>query len=64
MWQFADASPVLQRTLRMIRSWQQRCQRADYLVTGDLRLQRRVPSFQGIPLVLAADFLDILIREP
>jgi putative PIN family toxin of toxin-antitoxin system len=36
---------------------------ADYLVTGDLRLQRRVPSFQGIPLVLAADFLDILNRE-
>jgi putative PIN family toxin of toxin-antitoxin system len=38
--------------------------RADYLVTGDLRLQRRVPTFQGIPLVLAADFLDILNREP
>ena len=38
--------------------------RADYLVTGDLRLQRRVPSFQGIPLVLAAAFLDILNREP
>jgi putative PIN family toxin of toxin-antitoxin system len=38
--------------------------RADYLVTNDLRLQRRVPTFQGIPLVLAADFLDILNREP
>jgi uncharacterized protein len=37
--------------------------RADYLVTGDLRLKRRVPSFQGIPLVLAAEFLDILNRE-
>jgi hypothetical protein len=33
-------------------------------VTGDLRLQRRVPSFQSIPLVLAADFLDIINREP
>jgi len=38
--------------------------RADYLVTGDLRLQDRVPSFQGIPLVSAADFIDILNREP
>src|SRR5215212_10531493 len=38
--------------------------RTNYLVTGDLRLQRRVPSFQGIPLVLAADFLDIVNRKP
>src|SRR3954454_16412148 len=37
--------------------------RADYLVTGDLRLQRRVPSLQGIPLVLAAEFLDTLSGE-
>jgi putative PIN family toxin of toxin-antitoxin system len=37
--------------------------RADYLVTGDLRLKRRVPTFQGIPLVLAAEFLDILNGE-
>src|SRR3954454_939657 len=37
--------------------------RADYLVTGDLRLQRRVPSFQGIPLVSPAEFLDILVHE-
>lgn len=37
---------------------------ADYLVTGDLRLKRRVPTFRGIPLVLAAEFLDILNREP
>jgi uncharacterized protein len=36
---------------------------ADYLVTGDLRLKRRVPTFRGIPLVLAAEFLDILTRE-
>jgi putative PIN family toxin of toxin-antitoxin system len=38
--------------------------RADYLVTGDLRLRDRVPSFQGIPLVSPAEFLDILTREP
>ena len=37
--------------------------RANYLVTGDLRLQRRVSTFRGIPLVLAAEFLDILNRE-
>src|SRR3954449_2283464 len=37
--------------------------RADYLVTGDLRLRNRVPTFRGIPLVLAAEFLDILSRE-
>src|SRR3954451_940240 len=37
---------------------------ADYLVTGDLRLKRRVPTFRGIRLVLAAEFLDILNREP
>src|SRR3954465_5649797 len=36
---------------------------ADYLVTGDLRLKRRVPTFRGIRLVLAAEFLDILTRE-
>ena len=38
--------------------------RADYFVTGDLRLQRRVSSFEGIPLVLATEFLNILNREP
>jgi uncharacterized protein len=37
---------------------------ADYLVTGDLRLKRRVLTFQGTPLVLAAEFLDILNCEP
>jgi putative PIN family toxin of toxin-antitoxin system len=36
---------------------------ADYLVTGDLRLRDRVPSFHGIPLVPPAEFLDILNRE-
>src|SRR4051795_344546 len=38
--------------------------RADYLVTGDRRLRDRVPSFQGIPLVSPAEFLDILTRQP
>src|SRR3954463_7631387 len=37
--------------------------RADYLVTGDHRLRDRVPSFQGIPLVSPAAFLDVLNRE-
>ena len=37
---------------------------ANYLVTGDLRLRDRVPSFQGIPLVSPAEFLDVLTREP
>jgi uncharacterized protein len=37
--------------------------RADYLVTGDQRLRDRVPSFQGIPLVSPAAFLDVLNRE-
>ena len=36
---------------------------ADYLVTGDRRLRDRVPSFQGIPLVLPAEFLDVLNRQ-
>jgi putative PIN family toxin of toxin-antitoxin system len=35
----------------------------DYLVTGDQRLRNRVPSFQGIPLVSPAAFLDVLNRE-
>ena len=35
----------------------------DYLVTGDQRLRDRVPSFQGIPLVSPAAFLDVLNRE-
>src|SRR3954449_13366785 len=38
--------------------------RADCLVTGDRRLRDRVPSFQGIPLVSPAEFLDILTRQP
>jgi uncharacterized protein len=38
--------------------------RADYLVTGDRRLRERVAAIQGIPLVLPAEFLDILTREP
>jgi uncharacterized protein len=37
--------------------------RADYLVTGDQRLRDRVPSFQGIPLVSPAAFLDVLNPE-
>jgi putative PIN family toxin of toxin-antitoxin system len=35
----------------------------DYLVTGDQRLRDRVPSFQGIPLVSPAEFLEVLNRE-
>jgi putative PIN family toxin of toxin-antitoxin system len=35
----------------------------DYLVTGDQRLRDRVPSFQGIPLVSPAAFLNVLNRE-
>jgi putative PIN family toxin of toxin-antitoxin system len=35
----------------------------DYLVTGDQRLRDRVPSFQDIPLVSPAAFLDVLNRE-
>jgi uncharacterized protein len=38
--------------------------RADYLVTGDQRLRDRVSSFQGIPLVSPAEFLDVLSQEP
>jgi putative PIN family toxin of toxin-antitoxin system len=37
--------------------------RVDYLVTGDGRLRKRVPTFSGIPLVSPADFLEILSRE-
>ena len=37
---------------------------ADYLVTGDQRLRDRVPSFQGIPLIPPAAFLDVLSQEP
>lgn len=37
--------------------------RADYLVTGDRRLRERVPTFRGIPLLVAAEFIDILNRE-
>jgi uncharacterized protein len=37
---------------------------ADYLVTGDLRLRDRVPSFQGIPLISPSEFRDVLDREP
>jgi uncharacterized protein len=37
--------------------------RADYLVTGDQRLRDRVPSFQDIPLVSPAEFLEILAHE-
>lgn len=38
--------------------------RVDYLVTGDERLRDHVSSFQGIPLISPAEFLDILTREP
>jgi|SRR4051812_36390922 len=34
--------------------------RADYLVTGDQPLRRRVPAIQDIPLVSPAEFLDLL----
>ena len=37
---------------------------ADYLVTGDLRLLDRVPSFQGIPLISPSEFRDVLDQEP
>jgi putative PIN family toxin of toxin-antitoxin system len=37
--------------------------RVDYLVTGDGRLRKRVPTFSGIPLISPAAFLDILSRE-
>ena len=33
---------------------------ADYLVTGDQPLRRRVPAIQDIPLVSPAEFLDFL----
>src|SRR4051812_21122000 len=36
---------------------------ADYLVIGDRRLRERVPTFRRIPLIVAAEFLDILNRE-
>jgi uncharacterized protein len=36
---------------------------ADYLVTGDQRFRDRVPSFQGIPLVSPAEFLDVLDHQ-
>jgi uncharacterized protein len=38
--------------------------RVDYLVTGDGRLRKQVPSFSGIPLISPAEFLEILSREP
>jgi uncharacterized protein len=38
--------------------------RVDYLVTGDGRLRKKVPSFSGIPLISPAEFLEILSREP
>ena len=38
--------------------------RADYLVTGDLRLRNRVPSFQEIPLISPSEFRDVLSQEP
>jgi putative PIN family toxin of toxin-antitoxin system len=38
--------------------------RADYLVTGDQPLRRRVPAIHGVPLVSPAEFLDILTGEP
>ena len=38
--------------------------RADYLVTGDQPLRRRVPAIQGIPLLSPAEFLAVLTREP
>jgi predicted nucleic acid-binding protein len=64
MWQFAAASPVLRHIpeddpiLATALS-----AHVDYLVTGDQRLRDRVPSFQGIPLVSPAAFLDVLNRE-
>jgi putative PIN family toxin of toxin-antitoxin system len=33
---------------------------ADYLVTGDGPLRRRVPSYQGVQLVTAREFADLL----
>ena len=38
--------------------------RADYLVTGDLRLRDRVPSFGGIPLISPSEFRNVLNLEP
>ena len=35
----------------------------DYLVTGDQRLRKHVPSISGIPLVSPTKFLDTLSRQ-
>ncbi|MFN0071983.1 MAG: putative toxin-antitoxin system toxin component, PIN family [Chloroflexota bacterium] len=37
--------------------------RAQYLVTGDERFRRQVPSYQGVQFISPREFLELLVEE-